>query len=84
MHPKKVLLVPGLVSFIDSKLATILSHHLTQISEFCPYDFALHAFKGGYVGELIQWSDLISVSMYRICDTISITSDYADSSPARA
>ena len=34
----------------------------SQLSEYSGYDFATNAFKGGYLGELIQWSDLISVS----------------------
>ena len=30
------------------------------LSEFSPYNFADNAYKGGYLGELIQWSDLIA------------------------
>jgi hypothetical protein len=31
------------------------------LSEFSVYDFATMAFKGGFLGELTQWSDLIAV-----------------------
>lgn len=30
------------------------------LSEYSPYNFAENAYKGGYLGELIQWSDLIA------------------------
>ncbi|KAI6660443.1 Alpha-1,6-mannosylglycoprotein 6-beta-N-acetylglucosaminyltransferase B-like [Oopsacas minuta] len=30
------------------------------LSEYSPYNFAENAFKGGYLGELIQWSDLLA------------------------
>ncbi|XP_065837233.1 alpha-1,6-mannosylglycoprotein 6-beta-N-acetylglucosaminyltransferase B-like [Oscarella lobularis] len=30
------------------------------LSEYSAYDFATNAFKGGYLGELVQWSDLIA------------------------
>lgn len=31
------------------------------LSEYSGYDFGGNAFKGGYLGELTQWSDLIAV-----------------------
>jgi hypothetical protein len=44
-HPKKILIFPGLL----------------QLSKRSGYDFAVMAFKGGFLGELTQWSDLIAV-----------------------
>jgi hypothetical protein len=33
---------------------------LGLLSEYSAYDFANNAFKGGYLGELVQWSDFIA------------------------
>ena len=44
------------------------------LSEYNAYNFADNAFRGGYLGELIQWSDLIA-GLYILGHRISIVTD---------
>ena len=44
------------------------------LSEYNAYNFADNAFRGGYLGELIQWSDLIA-GMYLLGHRVSIVTD---------
>ena len=52
------------------------------LSEFSAYDFAENAFRGGYLGELIQWSDLIA-GLYILGHRVKIVTQRADLSKLR-
>lgn len=45
--------------------------YLGLLTEYSGYDFATNAFKGGYLGELVQWSDIIS-TLYMLGHHVTI------------
>lgn len=68
--------IKHLPHFIHSRRRSILIFP-GLLSEYSVYNFAENAFKGGYLGELIQWSDLIA-GLYVLGHQVSIFTSKSD------